>query len=135
MHMTRHWHKVLGLTAASSFIAITGTALASDIDIDDASSSCHVAGNMAVHDDKTSWSLVVSDLTGEGNDCYARIVIHRSTRADSEVRSFQTHGQDDGVAFDGTRLRTETTGATLYACVDRGADGDDCTEVDHVEEN
>jgi hypothetical protein len=37
--------------------------------------------------------------------------------------------------IEGSRTRAQTTGATLYACIDRGADGDDCTEVGHVDEN
>lgn len=133
--MGRHWNNVLGLCVAGSLVAITGSAYAADIDSDDASGACHVTGTMSVHDDETNYSVIVSDLTGEGSDCYARVVIERIGRSDSELRSFKTTGENDTVTFHGTRLRSQTTGATLFACVDRGEEGDECTEIYHVDEN
>jgi hypothetical protein len=134
-HMTRHWSNVLGLTIAAGIGALTGTAFAADIDADDISGACHLSGTMSVHDDETRWSVSVSDLRGEGYGCYARVVIERSARSDSEVRSFKTHGDTQNIAFNGSRRRTQTTAATLYLCVDGGEEGDDCTEVLHAEEN
>jgi len=132
--MTRNWKNVLGLTVAGSLFAVTGSARAADIESDDESGACHLSGSLSVHDDETHWSAIVSDLLGEGNDCYARLVIQRNERSDSELRSFKTNAESDNVAWDGTRKRAQTTGATLYVCVDRGVEGDDCTEVYHVDE-
>jgi hypothetical protein len=120
---------------ASSLMVFAGNARAMDIDSDDDNGACHLTGSMAVHDDETSWTIGISDLTGEGDDCYARIVIQRVGRADTEVRSFKTHGQGEDTSFTGRRTRAQTTGATLYACIDRGAEGDDCTEVGHLDES
>lgn len=133
--MGPHWNNVYSVIVAGGLVALSGSARAADIDADDASSSCHLTGSLSVHDDETNYSVIVSDLTGEGDDCYARLVILRDGRSDAEVRSFKTDGENDTVSFHGTRVRAQTTGATLYACVDHGLEGDDCTEVYHVEEN
>jgi hypothetical protein len=122
------------LTVISVVTGLAGPASAVVISGEDSSGACHVSGFLTVHDDRTQWSLKVTDIKGEGYGAYAKIVVEREGRSDTELHSSKTDDEGDTIAFNGTRKYAGTKSAKLYACVD-DRNSDHCSLVEHVKEN
>lgn len=120
---------IAGLTGAAN---IASAVLLSG---DDKTGAGHVSGYLTVHDDETKWSLKVTDLEGEGESAYAKIVIERDNHSDTEIRSSKTDGEGDVVNFTGERNLSRTSAAKVYACVDRDLKSDVCTLIETVDEH
>jgi hypothetical protein len=115
--------------ATLGVIVLTKLVYASGVDRCGGNVGSCAEGGVSVYKDVTDWSLTVLDYMKDGNCAYAKMIIDRNNRSDTEIRSPNACGQGNTTSFNGNVQYSGTRGARLEVCIDKNNLPDQCTKI------